>query len=166
MKRTFDDLLPRFPGIFLLPVFGLFTFGPKSQQKSQRKCCKSPEFGKNDMQLSFWHTYVNLLISVGGSALTEYILRSKPSFSDPKEFFTLSMITISFHVLQLFFVILYQCLEKSCCVECCCTCCMPFTERSVLFEHEEQQENEGNEENTRLTQTRKSYYVFDLETYD
>ena len=40
---------------------------------------------------------------------------------------------------------------------------MPFTERSVLFEHEEQQENEGNEENT---QTRKSYYVFDLETYD
>ena len=43
---------------------------------------------------------------------------------------------------------------------------MPFTERSVLFEHEEQQENEGNVEKTRLTQTRKSYYVFDLETYD
>ena len=166
MKRTFDDLLPRFPGIFLLPVFGLFTFGPKSHQKSQRKCCKSPEFGKNDMQLSFWHTYINLLISVGGSALAEYILRSKPSFSDPKEFFTLSMITISFHILQLFFVILFQCLEKSCCVECCCTCCMPFTERSILFEHEEQQENEGNVEKTRLTQTRKSYYVFDLETYD
>ena len=118
------------------------------------------------MQLSFWHTYINLLISVGGSALTEYILRSKPSFSNPDQFFILSMTTISFHTLQLFFVILYQCLEKSCCVECCCTCCMPFTERSILFEHEEQQENEGNEENTRLTQTRKSYYVFDLETYD
>ena len=114
------------------------------------------------MKLSFRHTYINLLISIGGSALTEYLLRSKPSFSDPKQFFTLSMITISIHTLQLFFVILFQCLEKSCCIECCCSCCMPFTERSVLFEREEQQENEGNEESTRTSKC----YVFDLETYD
>jgi hypothetical protein len=41
---------------------------------------------------------------------------------------------------------------------------MPFTERSVLFEHEdeEQQENGGNDENTQTTKC----YVFDLETYD
>jgi hypothetical protein len=39
---------------------------------------------------------------------------------------------------------------------------MPFTERSVLFEHEEQQENEGNEESTQTTKC----YIFDLETYD
>ena len=70
------------------------------------------------------------------------------------------MITISFHTLQLFFVILFQCLEKSCCVECCCSCCIPFTERSVLFEQEEHQENE---ETTPLT---TQYYVFDLESYD
>ena len=114
------------------------------------------------MQLSFGHTYINLLISVGGSALTEHLLRSKPSFSDSQQFFTLSMITIAFHTLQLFFVILFQCLEKSCCVECCCSCCMPFTERSVLFEQEEQKENEGNEQNTQTTKS----YVFDLENYD
>ena len=60
-KKTFTELVPRFPGLFLFPIFGLFTFGPKSHQN-----CQCPSYGNNEMQVSFPHTYVNLSLWVLG----------------------------------------------------------------------------------------------------
>ena len=140
-KKTFTELVPRFPGLFLFPIFGLFTFGPKSKQN-----CQCSSYGNNEMQVSFPHTYVNLLLWVLGffgvalyldpyhySYLSTWIIILVPAF-------------VGFLLLLLFYMF-----EKKCCISCCSSCCLPFTERSVFaensnqkdIEQQQQQQSEG-----------------------
>ena len=143
-KKTFTVLVPRFPGLFLFPIFGLFTFGSKQN-------CQCPSYGNNEMQVSFPHTYVNLLLWVLGfigvalylhpyyySYLSVWIIILVPAF-------VIFLLLLLFHMF-----------EKKCCISCCSSCCLPFTERSVFVENsdqkdtEQQQQSEGDFEMTKL----------------
>ena len=150
-KKTFTELVPRFPGLFLFPIFGLFTFGPKSHQN-----CQCPSYGNNEMQVSFTHTYVNLSLWVlGFFGVTLYLNprhltdsnRGAPIFWS----FILGLPFVMFLLILLFHMI-----EKKCCISCCSSCCLPFTERSVFVENsdqkdtEQQQQSEGDFEMTKL----------------
>ena len=126
--HTFCNLLPRFPGIYLFPVFAPFMFGPQ-------KCCGYRGPNNNKMQLSFFHTYINILIwGVGGvvilqtSSLTRY-----GRSSDTLELFLLSILPGM--ILTILLTLLYQISETACCLKCCC----PFTQRSVHSTDEDQQ---------------------------
>ena len=127
-KKTFTKLIPRFPGLFLFPIFGLFVFGPKSQQN-----CQCPSYGNNEMQVSFTHTYVNLsLWFFGFTGVCLY-------FSYPLS----SVILLSPLVFVMFLLLLlFHLLEKTCCIGCCSPCCLPFTERSVFVEDSDKQDTE------------------------
>ena len=147
-KKTFTELIPRFPGLFLFPIFGLFTFGPKSHQN-----CQCPSYGNNKMQVSFTHTYVNLSLWVIG-------FFGVPLFVDSRAFYRLAAIvwpSILAPVFGIFLLLLlFQLLEKTCCISCCSPCCLPFTERSVFGEDsdkqdtEQQQQSEGDLEMTQF----------------
>ena len=113
-KKTFTELLPRFPGLFLFPIFGLFTFGPKSHQN-----CQCPSYGNNKMQVSFLHTYVNLSLWVLG-------FFGIPRFADSRAFTNYfayitwpSILAPVFGIFLLLLLLLFQLLEKTCCISCC-----------------------------------------------
>ena len=111
-KKTFTELVPRFPGLFLFPIFGLFTFGPKSHQN-----CQCPSYGNNEMQVSFPHTYVNLSLWVLG-----FFGVAPGSLVSP---IILSIILVpSFGMFLL--LLLFHMFEKKCCISCCSSCCYPF----------------------------------------
>ena len=141
-KKTFTELVPRFPGLFLFPIFGLFTFGPKTHQN-----CQCPSYGNNQMEISFTHTYVNLIIC--GLGFVGASLHAEPAFG---LVFALPAFLVPF-----FLILLFQLLEKTCCISCCSPCCLPFTERSVFGEDsdkqdtEQQQQSKGDLEMTQVT---------------
>ena len=118
-KETCSNLLPRFPGIFLFPIFGPFMFGPKST----KKCCDCSRFGSKQMEVSFFHSYVNLLIWGCGAFLSFFVgagsLLAFPMIVLP--------ILIGLAILVSFFNF-----DKA--------CCYPFTERSVMGNQKESQE--------------------------
>ena len=141
-KKTFTELVPRFPGLFLFPIFGLFTFGPKSHQN-----CQCPSYGNNEMQVSFTHTYVNLSLWVLGFIgvalclnprfLTDHWFASFPWFASN----VWSIILVPSFVMFLL-LLLFHMFEKKCCLSCCSSCCLPFTERSVFAENSDQKDTE------------------------
>ena len=120
--QTFCNLLPRFPGIFLFPVFAPFVFGPQ-------KCCGYRESNDNKMQLSFFHTYINVLIW-GGGAVAVFYKRFPRSILD----IFLAAI-LPYMALLTILTLLYQLSETTCCLKCCC----PFTQRSIHSTNEGQQ---------------------------
>ena len=128
-KKTFTELVPRFPGLFLFPIFGLFTFGPKST-----KGCQCLSYGNNKMEISFTHTYVNLILwvleSVGVSLYLEGPITG------------ILIITLPVSIVLFFLILLFQLLEKTCCISCCSPCCLPFTERSVFVEDSDEKDRE------------------------
>ena len=151
-KKTFTELIPRFPGLFLFPIFGLFTFGPKSEQD-----CQCPSYGNNEMQISFPHTYMNLSLWVLGFFAAALFHKSGIYLTDlnwdaPVYW---NMILVPSFVMFLL-VLLFHMFEKKCCISCCSSCCLPFTERSVFAENsnqkdtEQQQQSEGDFEMTKL----------------
>ena len=123
-KKTFTELVPRFPGLFLFPIFGLFTFGPKSHQT-----CQCSSYGNNEMQVSFTHTYVNLLLWVLG-----FLGLALDNLS------LIIILVPSFWMFLL--LLLFHMFEKKCCLSCCSSCCLPFTERSVFAENSDQKDTE------------------------
>ena len=132
-RQTFCNLLPRFPGIFLFPVFGPFMFGPQ-----KCNCCKTSS--NNKMQLSFLHTYINIIIWSGGAATAVY---HSPVISTFHSGYVLNLIFIINLLVMAPLTILtfvYQISEKACCFcKCCSSCCCPFTQRSVHSTDEGQQ---------------------------
>ena len=144
-KKTFTELVPRFPGLFLFPIFGLFTFGPKSQ-----KNCQCHSYGINEMQISFVHTYVNLSLWVLGFFGTCLYIDPNALTGYYYHFDFIYWIIILIPVFVFFLLLLlFQLLEKTCSISCCSPCCLPFTERSVFVEDsvkqdtEQQQQSEG-----------------------
>ena len=131
--QTFCNLLPRFPGIFLFPVFAPFMFGPQA-------CgCRRPN--GNKMQLSFFHTYFNILIWGGGASGVIYVSPSLRNSSDRLYAFPFMILPVV--GLTTILTIVYQICEKTCCLKgckCCSSCCCPFTQRSVHSTDEDQQE--------------------------
>ena len=138
-KKTFTELVPRFPGLFLFPVFGLFTFGPKSQ-----KTCQCPSYQNNEMQVSFTHTYVNLSLWVlelfGVNKYIAPIYFTYPELSQISYFFILLIAFAAF--LKFLLLLTFHMFEKKCCISCCSSCCLPFTERSVFPENSDQKDTE------------------------
>ena len=137
-KKTFTELVPRFPGLFLFPIFGLFTFGPKSHQN-----CQCPSYGNNEMQVSFPHTYVNLSLWTLG--FIGAILYIDPRYLTDLRFasgplFWIIILVPSFVIFLL--LLLFHMFEKKRCISCCSSCCLPFTERSVFAENSDQKDTE------------------------
>ena len=137
VRQTFCNLLPRFPGIYLFPVFAPFMFGPQ-------KCCGCSKSNDGKMQLSFLHTYINIVIWGGGALMALYIspvldLRSRAKISILPFFIYIILPGMALATILTF---LYQISEKACCLkgcECCSSCCCPFTQRSVHITDEGQQ---------------------------
>ena len=119
-KETCSNLLPRFPGIFLFPIFGPFMFGPKTT----KKCCDCSRFGSKQMEVSFFHSYVNLLIW-GCGAFLSFFVRG--------ELLAFPIIVLPILIGLAITVVFYN-FDK--------TCCYPFTERSVYVNQEEFQEKD------------------------
>ena len=137
VPQTFCNLLPRFPGIFLFPVFAPFIFGPK-------KCCGCREPNDNKMQLSFFHTYGNILIWGGGAVPIFYhFQRYRPQRARTEDTINVVLLAIlPYMALLTILTLLYQISEKTCCLKgckCCSSCCCPFTQRSVHYTDEGQQ---------------------------
>ena len=120
VKETCSNLLPRFPGIFLFPIFGPFMFGPKST----KKCCYCSKYGSGQMEVSFFHSYVNLLIWGCGAFL---------SFIVGGELLAFPIIVLPILIGLAILVVFYN-FDKA--------CCYPFTERSVMGNQEESQEKD------------------------
>ena len=156
-KKTFTELVPRFPGLFLFPIFGLFTFGPKSHQN-----CQCPSYGNNEMQVSFLHTYVNLslwVLGFIGAALfhnPRYLSNSRDA-----HVYWLIILAPSFGIFLL--LLLFHMFEKKCCISCCSSCCLPFTERSVFAENSNQKDTEQEQQQGQEQQEQQQQSKGDLE---
>ena len=91
------------------------------------------------MQVSFPHTYVNLLLwglgFVGTCLYISPILAAYGLF-----IFSVSFLALSFVMFLL--ILLFHMIEKKCCISCCSSCCLPFTERSVFVENSDQKDTE------------------------
>ena len=167
--RTFCDLLPRFPGLFLFPIFGPFIFGPQN-------CCRS---GNNNskMQLSFFHTYINILIWGAGAVVS---INCSPTFDHRRSYYTLNaFLCIILPVMGLLAILtfLYQISEKACCLNyfccCCSTCFCPCTERSLLLDEDQKEEkvqhrqiSQDNEQNFEMAQIVWDFIIFQCKTTD
>ena len=130
-KETCSNLLPRFPGIFLFPVFGPFMFGPKSTGK----CCDWAKYGSKQMEVSFFHSYMNIIIWGGGAVLSMIQIHSHRSY----DYVLGNFLTIILPIMVFLAILVgwYQILDNT-----CCACCYPFTERSVFVNQEETQEKD------------------------
>ena len=61
-EKTFCDLLPKYPGLVLIPIFSCFTFGPIDGKSS--KCCDlSCQNGEKSLGVSFALTWLNMCIT-------------------------------------------------------------------------------------------------------
>ena len=125
-RKTFV-MLWRFPGVFLLPMFSPFTFGPVLATYSC--CCNRTDsertfrYGKSPMQLSFLFTFINIAIS----SITS--INTMISSLNNGDFFYFRVLLITF-VLPLLIVGLFPIFEK--CQSCCCNFCLPFTKRETF----------------------------------
>ena len=99
-------------------------FGPKSTGK----CCDCSKFGSKQMEVSFFHSYVNLLIWGFGSFLSLLYL-------DYLNLFLIAVLPIL--TLLAILVGFYQLLDNT-----CYSCCYPITERSVMGNQEESQQDD------------------------
>ena len=62
-KKTFFELVPRYPGLIVMPAFTVFTFGPI---RSSVSCCYGDSFGHRGIRqfgLSFDLSWINICIS-------------------------------------------------------------------------------------------------------
>ena len=145
-KKTFTELVPRFPGLFLFPIFGLFTFGPKSQEN-----CQCPSYGKNEMQVSFTHTYVNFLLwGLGFFGVALYV---EPWSLTYKGYGAPYMIILPPGFMLFLLLLTFHVFEKKCCISCCSSCCLPFTERSVFPENSDQKDTEQQQQQQQQQQS-------------
>ena len=66
-KRTFTELVPRYPGLIMMPAFTSFTFGPiDTQANGFPFCCGGDSFGNcrsGQLGLSFDFSWINIAIS-------------------------------------------------------------------------------------------------------
>ena len=122
-KETCSNLLPRFPGIFLFPLFGPFMFGPKSNGKY----CGCSKFGSKQMEVSFFHSYVNIFVWGCGSLLSLFYLDTRHL----RHLILFPVAVLPILILLAILVVFYH-FDKA--------CCYPFTERSVMGNLEESQE--------------------------
>jgi hypothetical protein len=84
------------------------------------------------MQLSFFHTYINILIwGVGGVVILQTSSITRRS-SELLNLFLYSILPGM--ALTILLTLLYQISETACCLKCCC----PFTQRSVHSTDEDQ----------------------------
>ena len=61
-EKTFCDLLPKYPGLVLIPIFSCFTFGPIDKKSS--KCCDlSCQNEERSLGVSFALTWLNMCIT-------------------------------------------------------------------------------------------------------
>ena len=130
-KETCSNLLPRFPGIFLFPLFGPFIFGPKSTGK----WCACSKYRSKQMEVSFFHSYVNLFIWGCGSFLS--LLYIDNQFRGPSYLILFPIAVLPILTLLAILVGFYQLLDNN-----CYSCCYPITERSVMGNQEESQEKD------------------------
>ena len=64
-KMTCSELIPRYPGLLLMPVFTPFTFGPIN--RSHSGCCSgcNSKWTKGKFGLSFTFSYINIVFTMG-----------------------------------------------------------------------------------------------------
>merc|ERR1712037_271058 len=139
-EKTFCDLLPKYPGLILIPVFSCFTFGP-IDGKSPRTCCDlscQRSFG-----VSLTLTWLNMCTTIICVFLAFPILASS-SIEGSGSFGTLPTSFLLLPCVLLYFLIntcslaIMQCCMKDC--TCCCTCCINCIQRTSISSTQEDQD--------------------------
>ena len=72
-KKTFFELVPRYPGLIVMPAFTIFTFGPV---RSSVSCCYGDSFGHcrtGQLGLSFDLSWINIWISSAFMLFSELV---------------------------------------------------------------------------------------------
>ena len=102
-------------------------FGPKSTGK----VCGCSKFGNKQMEVSFFHSYVNIFVWGCGSFLS--LLYLDYQFGGPSYLILFPIAVLPILILLAILVVFYH-FDKA--------CCYPFTERSVMGNQEESQEKD------------------------
>ena len=136
-EKTFCDLLPKYPGLILIPTFSCFTFGP-IDVKSPMKCCDLS--CQRSLGVSLTLTWLNMCTTIICVVLA-LIGKSQNYFAS----FAL-LLTIPFVLLYTCSLGIMQCCMKDCCsttcCPCCCTCCINCIQRTSISSNQEDQDIE------------------------
>ena len=110
-------------------------FGPKSTGK----CCDWAKYGSKQMEVSFFHSYMNIIIWGSGAVLSLMQVHSDKSYYRRDDYVLGNFLTIILPIMIFLAILvgLYQLLDNT-----CWACCYPFTERSVFVNQEETQEKD------------------------
>ena len=134
----------KFPGISSSQSLAYLPSG----QKIIKIANVQATYGNNQMEISFTHTYGNLIIwGLGFVGVSLYLSKTIAG---------ILIITLPVCIVLFLLILLFHLFEKTCCISCCSPCCLPFTERSVFGEDsdkqdtEQQQQSEGDLEMTQV----------------
>ena len=89
------------------------------------------------MEVSFFHSYINIIIWGGGAVLSMMQVHSERYWRDSNVLDNFLLIILPIMIFLAILVGLYQLLDNT-----CCACCYPFTERSVFVNQEDSQEKD------------------------
>ena len=65
-KKTFKIII-NYPAMIITPMFSYWTFGPIKQDlqsTSKKKCCNNFVTKSQFIGISFWHTWINTILSI------------------------------------------------------------------------------------------------------
>ena len=121
-KKT-AKLVWQYPAMLLTPIFSFWTMGPKKTASSKKACCGC--WSSNDMRIgiSFFYTFVNILITISGSLFGILIIYQNPiffqcSFFGPYCLFfrvVLTIISVLFPLAIIFTLVLKCTMKSQCC---------------------------------------------------
>ena len=136
-EKTFCDLLPKYPGLILIPIFSCFTFGP-IDVKSPMKCCDLS--CQRSLGVSLTLTWLNMCTTVICVVIALQVQEAKFDSYGLVLFFGLAFVLLYFLINTCFLAIM-QCCMKDCC-PCCCTCCFNCIQRTSISSNQKDQDIE------------------------
>ena len=141
-EKTFCDLLPKYPGLILIPVFSCFTFGP-IDVKSPMKCCDLS--CQKSLGVSLTLTWLNMcttIICVVLALIAKLGLDS--SYVGIFALFNVIVSSLFIIPLILLYFLINTCflaIVSNCC-SCWCTCCINCIQRTSISSNQEDQDIE------------------------
>ena len=129
-EKTFCDLLPKYPGLILIPIFSCFTFGP-IDVKSPVKCCDLS--CQKSLGVSLTLTWLNMCTTIICVFLAFYSLYIAIGI------YIIPYVFLYFLINTSFLAIVNNC---CCCCCCCCTCCYNCIQRTSISSNQEDQDIE------------------------
>jgi hypothetical protein len=125
-----------YPALLLMPTFSIWAFGSR-EKKSYKNCKGSSNFG-----VSFTYTLLNTLITFSGVILSSIYTYMNSSIREWEVvFWQIISATIGAIIISAILVAIISCMNNCMCCSCICCCkpCLPMTEASTIFKHEQEE---------------------------